>query len=168
MNTNEQISNSFDNTEELDVENNLPQNVPDEVVDSDAKMVHNSDAKNLSEHNEHYTALLKSYVDNFNKTSKAKEKYKKDIFQIAKILLVSIPIGTLIIVVGSLVIIALGMATSLELLPELLTALGTLAGTFLVIPQMITGYLFNEKEEDHLAEIIGKIQDYDRNIRDAL
>ena len=35
----------------------------------------------------------------------------------------------------------------------------------MVIPKMITKYLFNEKEEEHLAEIISKIQEYDRDIR---
>lgn len=44
-------------------------------------------------------------------------------------------------------------------------ALGSLLGTYILIPKMITGYLFNEKEEKYLSEIIGKIQDYDKDIR---
>ena len=41
-------------------------------------------------------------------------------------------------------------------------------GTFMVVPQMITKYLFNKKEEENLAAIISKIQKYDRDIRGDL
>ena len=38
----------------------------------------------------------------------------------------------------------------------------------MMIPKMITRYLFNKSEEEHLAEIIGKIQEYDKNIRNGM
>ena len=54
-----------------------------------------------------------------------------------------------------------------EALPGLISAITTLSGTFMIISQLITEYLFN-KEEKHLAESISKIQEYDRDIRGGL
>lgn len=40
-----------------------------------------------------------------------------------------------------------------------------LISTFMTVSKMITKYLFNKYEEEHLTEIIGKIQEYDINIK---
>ncbi len=158
--------------EELAEENLINSNLPDDsgeqTVDSDSKLLRNSDTNSLSAHNDQYTALLKAYVDNFKSISTDKKKHKTDMFKIAKRLLFWIPIATFVIIFASLYCVVTGKLTAVEVLPELVTALGTVIGTFWVIPQMITGYLFNEKEEEHLKEVIGKIQDYDRDIRGGL
>lgn len=104
-------------------------------------------------------------MNDFKKNSIKKRKNKQILFVIAMILLLGIPIFSLLLISVTLVCLAVGWITALESLPELLTALTTLLGTFMVIPKMITKYLFNEKEEKHLADMISKIQDYDRDIR---
>lgn len=50
----------------------------------------------------------------------------------------------------------------------IIAALVSLIGTFMVVPQMITEYLFNKEEEQHLTNIISKIQEYDRDIRGGI
>lgn len=151
--------------EERIINDNLPDGSQEQAVDTDSKLLRSSDTSSLSAHNDQYTALLKAYVDNFKAISKAKKDNKADLFKIAKHLLFWTPMLTLFIIVGTLYCVANNKITVIEAIPELFTALATVIGTFMVIPQMITGYLFNEKEEDHLAEMIGKIQDYDRDIR---
>lgn len=154
--------------EEVLINDNLPDDSSGQAVDSDAKLLRSSDTSSLSAHNEQYTALLKAYVDNFKAVSKSKKTNKEQLFKIAKRLLFWTPIATFGIIICSLYCVVSGKMTAVEVIPELVTALGTVVGTFLLIPKMITSYLFNEKEEDHLKEIIGKIQDYDRQIRGGL
>ncbi len=127
--------------------------------------LHNSDTTNLSEHNKQYTILLEAYVKDFVNNSENKRKNKLEMYKISKILLIIVLISTLIYLLITLFLLAFNKISIIESLPGLITVLTSLIGTFMVIPKMITKYLFNEKEEEHLAEIISKIQEYDRDIR---
>lgn len=151
--------------EENLVEQNLPPMPEEQIVDSDDKLLHNSDATNLREHNNQYTKLLEAYVENSIHILEDKRLKKEGLFNIAKGILKYMPIGTFLVIGTALWLIGIGKVEGIEVLPEIITALGALVGAYIVIPNMITGYLFNEKEEEHLAEIIGKIQDYDKEIR---
>ena len=138
------------------------------VLESDEALLHQSDTSNLSAHNYQYTELLKAYVLEFKKNSSYKRKNKQELFKIAKRLLFWTPVVTIIFLFTSLYCLATGKVDVLESLPGLFTALATLLGTFMIVPKIITKYLYNKKEDDHLADIISKIQEYDRNIRDGL
>ena len=137
------------------------------AVESDEEL-HRGDTSSLLEHNQQYTALLNAYVENFKSNSASKIKNKQCVFTISMILLVGIPLFSLLLISVTLVCLACGCITALESLPELLAALASLLGTFMAIPKIITKYLFNKDEEKHLADIINKIQDYDRDIRGRL
>lgn len=130
--------------------------------------LHKNDESNLSKHNDQYTKLLEAYVSYFEESSKEKNNNKKDLFNVSKRLLFWIPLAIIFLIFISLYCLATNRLSSLELIPGMITAMTTLIGTFLVIPKMITKYLFNKNEENHLANIISKIQEYDRNIRDGL
>lgn len=147
---------------------NIVQNTEKSRVNSDKELLYKSDASSLSQHNEQYTELLKAYVEDFTSNAKNKRENKQELFEIAKGLLFGIPFATIILMFLTLVCLAYGKIDVLETLPGLCSALATLFGTFMIIPKMITKYLFNKKEEKHLAEIIGKIQKYDRDIRGDL
>lgn len=138
-----------------------------QLVKSD-KALYKSDTSSLSKHNKQYTVLLKAYVEDYRYNSENKKKHKEDLFKIAKRLLILIPILIIIYIFVTLFLLAYNKIDFLESLPGLFVALTSLIGTFMVIPQMITEYLFNKSEEEHLTNIIGKIQEYDRNIRDGL
>lgn len=150
------------------IERNLESITLAQQVDSDGELLHKSDASSLFKHNEQYTLLLKSYVKDYINNSKNKFESKKDFYKIAKWLLIGVTSFTALFMIATLVCLALGIIDVLESLPGLFAILTSLVGTFMVIPKMITKYLFNKKEEDHLAEIISKIQEYDRNIRSDL
>lgn len=136
------------------------------VVSDDALRI--SDTSSLSEHNELYTILLKTYVEDFKDNASYKKVNKQKLFTISKNLLFWIPFITLVFMFSTLFLMAFDKIAIVEALPELITSMVTLLGTFMVIPKIITKYLFNKEEEKYLAEIIGKIQEYDSNIRGGL
>ena len=137
------------------------------TVESDREL-HLGDTNSLLEHNLQYTALLKAYVDIFASNSVKKMKNKQILFNIAMGMLISIPTVSFLLIIGTLICMACGIITVFESIPEVVSALTAILGTFMVIPKMITKYLYNKKEEEHLANIIGKIQDYDKDIRGRL
>lgn len=124
-----------------------------------------SDASSLTEHNIYYTTLLRAYVEDFKNTSIKKRKNQEELFKVAKNLLLFIPLLTFLFLIVTIVLFGFNKVDFVETLPGLFTALASLLGTYMVIPKMITKYLFNENEEEHLAQIIGKIQKYDKDIR---
>lgn len=134
-------------------------------VGSDESLMYGSDVSSLFEHNEQYTALLRAYVKDFEKNSKNKRENKQELYRIAKLLLIFVPLFVFIYMGMTLYYMAHDKIDILESLPGLFTALTSLLGTFMVVPQMITKYLFNKKEEENLAKIIGQIQEYDKKIR---
>lgn len=158
---------NFNEDEEV-VRNNLRRFDEAQQVNSDEALLHKSDTSNLSKHNEQYTKLLKVYVKYFELNSEKKHKNKEDIFKITKALLLGVPVCTVVFIFTALILLACGKIDILQTIPELITVLVALISTFMVVPQMITEYLFNKEEENHLAEIIGKIQEYDRDIRGAM
>ncbi|MBD5475536.1 MAG: hypothetical protein HDR17_06065 [Lachnospiraceae bacterium] len=149
------------------VKDNLKKFDKAQIVKSD-KALYKSDTSSLSKHNKQYTVLLKAYVKDYKYNSENKKKHKEDLFKVAKALLILMPILTIIYMFSTLYCLMYNKIDVLDSLPGLFAALAALIGTFIVIPQMITEYLFNKSEEEHLTNIIGKIQDYDRNIRDGL
>ena len=160
METTDNISNNRNLIEHI-----LNRNDNRQQVSSDEEL-HQSDNSNLHQHNAQFTALLEAYVKAFEKNSTKKIENKQEVFKIAKFLLLSIPISTIFLLFITLFLLISDKVDVLEILPGLTAALISLIGTFVVIPKMIIKYLFNKKEEKYLAEIIGKIQEYDKNIRD--
>lgn len=137
-------------------------------IDTDQALLRRSDTSSLSEHNTQYTELLKAYVNDFKENSSLKRKNKQIMFWIALILLIGITVAIIWFMYETLSCLVNDKIDVLETLPGLITAIGTLLGTFKMIPQLITEYLFNKEEEKHLTDIISKIQEYDRDIRGEL
>ncbi len=160
METTDNISNNRNLIEHI-----LNRNDNRQQVSSDEEL-HQSDNSNLHQHNAQFTALLEAYVKAFEKNSTKKIENKQEVFKIAKFLLLSIPISTIFLLFITLFLLISDKVDVLEILPGLTAALISLIGTFVVIPKMIIKYLFNKEEEKYLAEIIGEIQEYDKNIRD--
>ena len=127
-----------------------------------------SDAKSLSKHNKQYDRLLKAYVKDFELNCLQKRENKQKVFKIGKVLLILVPIVVMIFMFCTLWCITYKKVNGLDCIPGLLTAVTALISTFMTVPKMITKYLFNKHEEDHLTEIISKIQEYDINIREGL
>lgn len=150
------------------VNRNLPGETKAQELDSDEKLLHSSDTNSLSAHNEQYTDILKAYVTNYEQSAAYKRIARKYLFNISMGLMIALPVLVVISVVMAMLCVVLGGAEVLDLLPALITALGTFAGTYMLIHEIIAKYMFSEKEEEHLANIIDRIQEYDKEIRDGL
>ncbi|MBO5485020.1 MAG: hypothetical protein J6K58_06870 [Lachnospiraceae bacterium] len=150
--------------EEKVVKENLPpENVRSLSSDKDLRA---HDKKSLADHNEQYTRLLEAYVDNTKSSMKFKEYKKYDIFDLSMILFIGVPIAMVVIVFTCLLITALNPEIgALDVLPEILAAFGSVIATYFTIIKLITGYLFNKKEEKMMENIITKIQEYDSTLR---
>ncbi len=150
------------------IHQNLKRTSETQQVEYDNALLYKSDTSSLSAHNDQYTELLKAYVNDFIYNSSKKRENKQKLFDVSKKLLFWIPLTTILLMFVIIICLAFDKVNILEALPGLLTALTTLLGTFMIVPQMITKYLFNKKEEENLANIISKIQEYDSNIRKDL
>lgn len=159
---------SSNSKEQQLVEQNLPSIGRGQQVKEEKDLLHGSDASSLSKHNELYTTLLKAYIDDFILNSENKRNNKRELFKISKQLLLLVPTLTMIVVLLVVVCLAKDRLGIVETIVTLISALTTLLGTLLIIPKMITKYLFNKKEDEYLANIIEKIQDYDSKIREQL
>jgi len=133
-----------------------------EIVNSDEQLEHN-DNNSMKKHNAHYDDLLGHYVKNIINTQKEKNLHKKVFFGIICGVLVAISLLFIIIMILCSVkviednILQIIVSSSLSFL-----------ATFIILPQIITNYLFNAEEEKNIASIIKNIQDYDKEIRKNL
>lgn len=115
---------------------------------------------NIVNHEECYTDILKSYSKTLQTTLEKKLCYKKLIFWLSFMLLCIFPI---IIVVIICLYLWDGYYDNIAgwcsvIIPALISFLIV----FIVIPQVITQYLFNADEEKYMSDIIKHIQDYDK------
>lgn len=120
-----------------------------------------SDTEHLTRHNEQFSDLLCSYVNNYKESCKSKLKDRKWLFWVSVALMCIITIVTVITIIWSLMIIKDNRGNTMDVLPQVVGSVVSLISAILVIPKIIAGYLYNMDEEKYLADIIGKIQDYD-------
>ena len=108
------------------------------------------------QHENSYTQILKAYTTDLEKTLKTKRLYKHFVFWLAFVFLV-----VSFLFFGIMIIISLKLEnlerTILAIIPVIISFLTI----FIVIPHIITEYLFNLEEEKYMSEIIKNIQIYD-------
>lgn len=112
-------------------------------------------------HEAAYTDILDAYTDNVKKTIKVKQGYKSKVFWLAIVLLVAVFLllcGLLIWVGTTEQEIDIAERCSL-----IVPAMVSFLTVFIVIPKVITEYLFNSEEEKYMSEIIKNIQTYDKD-----
>lgn len=150
-------------SQRAEVDVNLPDT--DELISGD-KELWKDDVRTLTVHNEQYSRLLSVYVDNISDILKDKREKKNKTYKIAFGLLIAVPIGTFIVIIMALYIaVFCEQASVLEILPEVVVAAGAFIVTLMTIPNLISEYLFNKEEEQTMSAVIGKIQDYDIQVR---
>ena len=123
-----------------------------------------SDIKSVKDHNEYYTELLKSYVNNANANLKNKIIYKKIFFYICCCIM--------LIVMFVILILTIKMLDSevdrRNLIISIVSNLISFLVTFIVLPKTIAEHLFNNEDEKNMVDIVKSIQDYDKQIRNDL
>lgn len=130
------------------------------TINSDEELLRDSDTISMKLHNNQYDELLTCYVVHTKSSFKTKQLYKKIFFWCSIGILVSIVI---LLIFTTIVCIFRKFDTSvISILVPVATSFLTV---FIVIPQIITKYLFNEMEEENISKMVGNIQQMDREIR---
>lgn len=125
-----------------------------------------SDKVSLAKHNDEYSKLLETYVKNTEKSWTFKYTKKHEIYNISMGLFITAPILMfLVIILSLLATICNPEIGAVDLLPEILTAFCSVVATYIAIIKLITEYIFNKSEDEIMKEIIGKIQQYDMQLR---
>lgn len=123
-----------------------------------------SDDTNQIKHGSDYSKILSAYRSHVEQTLSTKRYYKEVFFLVSMLILGLSPLLFLCALQWYLDHYTSALNLS-ELLP-LLTALGEFLASLLVLPRIIAEYLFNDKEEESVVNIVNNMQVYDMNIRD--
>lgn len=128
----------------------------------------NNDKRSMSEHNKCYTTILKAYSETLKDNILEKNKLKKCFFWICSAILVGIALAFVSCLCISLYYIFAYPGISFDI-ASIVSVMGAMAtafiSSFMILPKVITRYLFNKKEEENMMNVINKIQEYDTKIR---
>ena len=124
-----------------------------------------SDQFHLTKHNKEFTELLTCYVDNYKKLWKDKIVLRRRMFYACLILLFLVSAVSGGVIVVATVYAFCGNGSFESIAPAVVGAVASLISGFMTIPKIMAQYLYNAEEEKYLADIIGKIQEYDSVIR---
>lgn len=111
-------------------------------------------------HETAYTEILNAYSTNIVKTLSKKRFYKTLIFWLSFVLLASISVGMFVLL--AILIVTDHIQDILDWCSIIVPAVVSFLTIFIVIPRVITEYLFNAEEEKYMSEIIKNIQNYDK------
>ena len=153
----------------------MPPNPPDESIDADVKKwvkglgqakessvisdeVFN---ENIQSHENSYTEILAAYQEDIKSTLKKKANYKPKVFWFSFLTLIG-ACGLVLFLTVTVIIKAIHTDNLLLWIVTITETLLSFLTTFMVIPQVITNYLFNTEEEKYMSEIIKNIQSYDQ------
>ena len=123
-----------------------------------------SQLSDKEQHEASYTEILKAYTKSIQKTLCWKFWFKVAMFFLSYALLIAVSVWLFFALKGSV-----ASKEAVEAVfdwKEWLVSIGPVVVSFLtvfiVIPKVITEYLFNSEEEKYMSEIIKNIQDYDK------
>lgn len=117
-----------------------------------------SDNDSMKFHNNQYDALLQAYVEKTKRTFDFKLHY-------AELFLSSVLEALRVILAMFMICIFACAFGNMDKLSLILPVCVSFLAAYIVIPQIITKYLFNEKEEQYMSEIIKNIQNFDKAVR---
>ena len=136
--------------------------------DTEIRQILQGDILAVAQHNESFTKILEAYSKNLNASSEQKILFKKVFFGLCcGILLLTF---LMIVAVIFIVIYMIFRYQHLDFnINGIHTILGVLAGafltTFIVLPYVISQYLFNTKEESNMMQIVNLIKEHDLQLR---
>lgn len=128
----------------------------EKLIDTDQEFNKN---KFVEEHEKDYSKILEAYSDYLQKNLDRKHCFKGIIFWVSISLLVMV----VILFIDTIHTLSLNRCFDLVTwISQIAPVVISFLTVFIVIPQIITKYLFNTEEEKYMSEIIKNIQDYDR------
>lgn len=119
------------------------------------------DWQKIDDRNSLYTSFLIEYYNYIINILEFKKMKRIQIYRFSLAVL-SVP---MIGIVMTLCVLVQNDLSTLGNLVALITTLGTVISTIIIMPAKIGEYLFNNDDTQQMVEIIKNIQDYDKNVR---
>ena len=130
-----------------------------------------NDEISMRSHNDCYTKILEAYSFTLKKNIEDKYTYKKRFFYCCIAILLLIAFTLIGCLISNLVMIFMYPHIQFDI-KSIIALMATLAtafiSSFMIIPKIITQYLFNLNEEKNMMDIIKNIQTHDLKIRDDI
>lgn len=128
-----------------------------------------STSEEYKKHTEKYTKLLKNYIKHTKNSNKIKNDYKKIFFWIIIAIMATLAIAFVVLLCNALGIIKdlsieekpIPTESIIGLVTAIISSFITMLVSLFKLPEIIAKYLFNPKEDENMAKIIGHIQTYD-------
>lgn len=126
----------------------------------------NNHGKSMLDHSREYTDLLKEYIENSKKTSVQKKLFKSVFFWVS----VSTLCLSFLLFAGICIYFSLQDFSEIDIegISGLISSLIGLLSLYIIIPKIIAKYLFNVKEDKHMAKIVKSVQKYDAKVFENL
>lgn len=126
-------------------------------------------SKEYGKHTKKYTKLLQNYIVHTEDSNKIKNKYKKIFFWIIIAIMAALTIAFIVLLCNALGIIKdlsvgekpIPTESIVGLVTAIISSFITMLVSLFKLPEIIAKYLFNPKEDENMATIIGHIQAYD-------
>lgn len=132
---------------------------------------HEENIEAVNSHNKHFSRILELYCENLNNSFIQKRFFKTIFFIICCSVLVAMGV-TAIVVIGTVVYMTFKYQNLKFDINGIYTILGGTLGAFLtsfiVLPYVISRYLFNTYEENNLMQIVRLIKEHDIKIRESI
>lgn len=134
-------------------------------IDSDESL-HKDDRFRMRERNKQYSEILQAYAENVKRVLLIKFIFR--IIFLAVSILSLIGIFVVFCVILWLVIKSKVEIGYMEAITSIISSMVALITVFIVLPKIMTKYLFDTEEEKNVYSIVKQIQDYDKVIRENL
>lgn len=118
--------------------------------------------KAMTAHSAEYTKLLEEYIKNSKETSSQKRTFKNAFFWVAILTLCL----SFLLFAGICVYFSVQDFSQIDVedFAGLVSSLVGLLSLYIIIPKIIAEYLFNVKEDKHMAKIVKSVQKYDAKV----
>lgn len=142
----------------LDLLRSLDTTQPENHFEDASNSFVGNDELSMRSHNESYTKILAGYSNTLEENLTAKCDYKKWFFWCCIGILFSVAMT----LIGSVQHLTFAIQNVISIVSAISVAF---IASFMIIPKIITNYLFNLNEEKNMMEIIQNIQKHDLAIR---
>ena len=115
------------------------------------------DDKGLEKRANMYNDILSDYRDSIHNTLKSKHIYKIITYIIVSAILVAITASTIVL------LFMYSRFNTVEWIAVAIPMMISFLTTFIVIPKIIAGYLFDKDEEKHMTDLLKILIEYDKN-----
>lgn len=165
----------FYDPEKLDEDIRIYSPIKPYKINSDNDLKHmagelrENDRKSLSDRNDQYGNILSQYVDHIAKSLKSKRYMKVWFFVISLVIMLAFVL--FLIIFCSVIFVSFKDDASFSIkyyLLSIIPVITSFLAVFIIIPKIITKYLFDSKEDYAIRDVISDIQKYDRKIRKNL